>query len=230
MKSDELLLEVRRILSATWQVRPGRRVPSAEDVRLGNDAVTLDAAVLYADLTDSTALVDGFKAPFAAEVYKTYLVAACRIVRENGGEITAFDGDRVMSVFVGDSGTAAAAKTALQINFFVREINNAIRNQYSTTSYTLAQTIGIDRSSLFVAKTGIRASNDLVWVGRAANYAAKLCALGSSDFPTYITEGAFKTLDDPTRFGGTPRQEMWERRIWTEKGIAVYRSNWWWKF
>ena len=33
--------------------------------------------------------------------------------------------------------------------------------------------LGIDTSKLFVARTGIRKSNDLVWVGRAANYAAK---------------------------------------------------------
>jgi class 3 adenylate cyclase len=43
-----------------------------------------------------------FKDWFAAEIYKSYLISACRIIRDNGGEITAFDGDRVMAVFIGN--------------------------------------------------------------------------------------------------------------------------------
>ena len=38
----------------------------------------------------------------------------------------------------------------------------------------MRQSVGVDTSELLVAKTGIRTVNDLVWVGRAANYAAKL--------------------------------------------------------
>ena len=42
------------------------------------------------------------------------------------------------------------------------------------------QSVGIDTSELFVARTGIRRANDLVWVGRAANHAAKLSARSGS--------------------------------------------------
>jgi class 3 adenylate cyclase len=43
--------------------------------------------------------------------------------------------------------------------------------------YQLKHVIGIDSSSLFACRIGIRNDNDAVWVGRAANYAAKLSAI-----------------------------------------------------
>lgn len=230
MTSKEIIAEINTIFSTKWATRDGRQVPEAEDIRLGNDAVSIDGTVLYADMADSTGLVNNFKDWFAAEVYKTYLVGACRIIRDNGGVITAFDGDRVMAVFMGNRKNTTAVKAALQINFIMKEINNAIKSAYRDTAYQLNQTVGIDTSKLFVAKTGIRNHNDLVWVGRAANYAAKLCTLGNEDYPIHITESVFSVLSEEAKFGGNPKREMWEKRMWTERNIIVYRSNWWWQF
>ena len=230
MTLKEILTEIESVFGNKWQTRDGRKVPEAEEVRLGNDAVTMAGTVLYADMADSTGLVNGFKPWFAAEVYKSYLFGACRVIRNNGGEVTAFDGDRVMGVFIGDYKNSSAVKAALQINAFVTELNAALKKAYPTTSYVLRQSVGIDTSNLFVAKTGIRNSNDLVWVGRAANYAARLCALGDATYPSHITEDVFSKLSDETKFGGQPRQSMWEKRIWNERGIVIYGSSWTWKF
>lgn len=228
--SQEILKEVKEIFSTKWETREGQKVPEAEDVQLGNNAVTLEGAVLYADIADSTALVNNYKSHFAAEIYKAYLLASCHIIRNNTGEITAFDGDRVMAVFLGNYKNSLAAKAALQINYIVNEVNIALKQQYPSTSYALRQSIGIDTSPLYIARTGIRNSNDLVWVGRSANYAAKLSGLSDTSHPIYITEPVFDKLSDETKNGGNPRQCMWQKAMWEEKGIAVYRSNWWWKF
>jgi class 3 adenylate cyclase len=67
-----------------------------------------------------------------------------------------------------------AARVSLKINHCVRNIiNPAAKAQYSEADFVLQQTVGIDTSKLLVARTGVRGANDLVWVGRAANYAAK---------------------------------------------------------
>jgi len=229
MTSEEILKEIRAIFGKKWNTREGRQVPEAKDIALGNDAVTLSGTVLYADMADSTGLVNGFRPWFAAEVYKAYLLGACRVIRNLGGEVTAFDGDRVMAVFLGDYKNTTAAKAALQINYLVTKTNEMLRASYPTTAYTLRQTVGIDTSDLFVARTGIRNANDLVWVGRAANYAAKLSALGESGYPTYITEDVFTKLNDGAKFGGQEKKPMWEKRIWTERQMTVYRSSWWWQ-
>ncbi len=231
MTLKELIAEANGTFQTKWETREGRTVPEPEDVNLvGNEAVIINGTVLYADMTDSTALVDGFKPWFAAEVYKTYLAGASRIIRENGGEVTAFDGDRVMAVFIGDRKNSYAAKTALQVNAYVRELNKALRAAYPKTSHVLRQTIGIDTSSLFIARTGIYKYNDLVWVGRAANYAAKLCSVADSAYPTYITKDVFSKLSREAKYGGSEDKLMWERSTWDGLGIAVYRSSWWWAF
>ena len=227
---EDIRGEVAAIFAAAWQRRAGRVVPETENVRLGNDAVTLDATVLYADLAKSTALVDEYKDQFAAEIYKSYLVSACRVIRSEHGELVAFDGDRVMAVYFGDGKNSSAARAALKINWTVKNvINPAIKKQYPNTSYTVAHAVGIDTGKLFVARTGIRGSNDLVWVGRAANHAAKLCDLREVGYSSYITDGVYGMLNDAAKYGGSPRQDMWEKRAWTATGRTVYRSSFWWQ-
>lgn len=221
--------EVKDILRTDWKRRDGTVVPATDDIQLGNDAVCLKAAVLYADLAESTALVKGHKDWFAAEIYKAYLVSACRLIRLNGGDITAFDGDRVMAVFLGDGKNSAAAKTALMINYIVKNvINAAIKEQYPNTAFQIQQAVGVDSGDLFVARTGIRGSNDLVWVGRPANYAAKLCSLRDGGYSSYITEDVFNALNEASKYGGDPKRVMWEKIMWNDQGMAIYRSNWWW--
>jgi class 3 adenylate cyclase len=229
MKLSEIINEARVVFKTRWTERDGQVVPETDDLQLGNDAVNLDGTVLYADMADSTGLVNSRSASFSAEIYKTYLLGACRIIRQNSGEITAFDGDRVMAVFIGNRKNSSAAKTALHINGLVDELNSQIRLSYPSETYVLRQAVGIDTGKLFVARTGIRNANDLVWVGRAANYAANLCGLGDASYPSYITEDVYSKLNDEAKFSKnfTP---MWEKRIWTSKAINVYRSSWWWKF
>jgi hypothetical protein len=69
MKSTDIVSEVQGILRAVWQLDSARTVPELERLRLrGNHGVRIDGTVLYADMTDSTKLVDGFKAELAAEL------------------------------------------------------------------------------------------------------------------------------------------------------------------
>ena len=225
--AEDLRSEVRNIFASTWQIRDGDKVPETDDVALGNSAVKLSGTVLYADLAESTRMVNKSKSHFAAEVYKTYLLTVCRIIRLHQGEITAFDGDRVMAVFIGKSKNSDAATVALKVNWAVQQIvNEELKRQYADTDFRVKQSLGIDTGELWVARTGIRGSNDLVWVGRAANYAAKLCSLRSDHKVTWITEDVFNALNDPTKYSkGTL---MWEKAYWREYERNVYSSTYWW--
>ena len=105
-------------------------------------------------------------------------------------------------------------------------MNPALKKQYPSTNYAVKQTIGIDTSALFVARTGIRGSNDLVWVGRAANYAAKLTTLSPS-YPTRLTKDVFNNLHESAKM--TDGKSMWQKVLWTTMGdMDIYRSTWWW--
>lgn len=224
--ADDLKQEVRDIFATRWSKRDGVVVPEPGSVKLGNDAVEVKATVLYADLAGSTSLVDKLPRHYAAEVYKSYLACAARLVKYCGGDITAYDGDRIMGVFMGDRKNTSAAKCALHINWAVREvINPALKAQYPEKEYTVQQAVGIDTSELFVAAIGVRGANDLVWVGPAANYAAKLCTLRDGA-PTWITKRVYDRLADEAKI--SKGRNMWEERTWTAAGLTVYRSTWQW--
>ena len=213
----------------TWTTRDGQVVPAPSDLKLGNDAVKLNATVLYADMNGSTSLVDTHNATIAAEVYKSYMVCTARIIKNAGGTITAYDGDRIMGLFIGDYKNTTAARTALQINWAVKHIvNPALKAQYGNDAYQMSHVIGVDTSTMLAARIGVRNDNDIVWVGRAANYAAKLTSLDTGH-AVYITSDVFTKLDRLLKYNGTPEQLMWESCTWNSMNkMAVHRSNWMW--
>lgn len=227
---DDLKAQVAKIFKSSWEKRDGRVVPDPEDLKLGNDAVEFDrATVLYADLTGSTSLVDQHGWMFAAEVYKTYLHCCAKLVLAEGGTITSYDGDRIMGVFVGDQQSNSAARCGLKLNYAVREIlNPALKSQYPNSTYTIKHVVGIDTSNIRAARTGVRGGNDIVWVGRAANYAAKLTELKLTE-STWITADVYKKLNNKTKLGGANNDPMWKSYKWSQNGDhPIYGSTWWW--
>lgn len=214
--------------AAAWTTRDGQKVPATEDVKLGNEAVKVDGTVLYADLAESTQLVKRKKDWFAAEVYKNYLYTAGRIIRTHGGVITSYDGDRIMAVFIAGSKNTYAAKCGLKIKWAVDHVlQPALDAKYPKSTYKLKQKVGIDTSALFVARTGIRGSNDLVWVGNSANNAAKMAALPSA-YSTYISADSYNRLLDSSKYGGPDKKNMWTNLGSSQLGYTIYGSNWHW--
>lgn len=226
--ADELKAWVKQTHDNVWATRDGQVVPSPGDIKAGTDAVRFKSAtVLYADLADSTGLVKGWKDWFAAEIYKNYLYCAARIIAKTGGTITAYDGDRVMAVYLGDSKNTNAADAALKINWAVTKIlKPAIKAKYPDNKYVLRHKVGVDTSSLFVANIGMRGANDLVWVGNAANNAAKMATLNSG-YETYITGRIYDHMNKTSKFGGEPERNMWTNLGTSELGYQIYGSTWW---
>jgi len=223
-------MQVANIFKDAWTTRAGQKVPEPNDLKLGNDAVKFDAAtILYADMTGSTKLVDAESWMFAAEIYKAYLHCAATIVRSEGGVIVPYDGDRIMGVFIGEIQATPAARAGLKIIYAVQKIiNPALAAQHPAYSFTVGHVIGIDTSPIRAARTGVRGDNDLVWVGRAANYAAKLTELKFAE-RTWITKTTFDRLADTAKHGCLDRQSMWKRYKWSQmNNRPIYGSTWRW--
>lgn len=217
---------VEKSFKEVWDVRGAKKVPESEDLGLGNNAVKLEGTVLYADIDDSTHLVDTREPEFAAEIYKAFLGCAAKVIRSENGVITSYDGDRIMAVYIGNSKNTSAARSALKINYTVTKIiNPLLKTYYPNVDYRIRQVVGVDTSDLFVARTGIRGSNDLVWVGRAANYAAKLCS-SAPNYPSRVTESVYLKLHESVKYGDDDSC-MWELDSREESNeIRVYRSTW----
>ncbi len=216
--------EIRKILQEPWTVQRSRGAPRPEDLDLDNEGKTIDATVLYADLDESTRMVETQEPEFAGRMYKTYLVCAARMIRSEQGNITAYDGDRIMAVYTGRRTAERAVRSALKLNYVVQElINPAVQELTSGTRFAMRQSVGVDSSELLVVKTGIRTANDLVWVGRAANYAAKLSSRRAP--ATHITPEVYDQLPAELKTDNN-RQQVWTAETAAEIGNRrVYSSS-----
>lgn len=228
LKTD-LESDVGNVFSQAWEETLGRVVPAPSDVGLNNKATLLkNAVVLYADLDGSTNMVDQKKWEFSAEIYKAFLLSAAKIIKSESGAITAYDGDRIMAIFIGDAKYDSAVRAALKIHWAVLKIIQPRMLKRWSTDFVIKHTVGIDVSDLRAVRTGVRGDNDLVWVGPAANWAAKLTTLPSS-YATYITKPIYDNISLACKLSNM--QPMWESTVWTQqKNKTVFRSDWIWGF
>ena len=161
----------------------------------------------------------------AAEVYKAYLYCSAKLIRNQGGVITAYDGDRVMGVFIGDSKNSNAAICGLNINYAASQI---IMTRYKQKwPRTDSPTEATSRHRRFEVRSLDRmGSNDLVWVGNAANNAAKMAALDPK-YPTYISAAVYSRLNEKAKYSNKDHRNMWTELGESALGYPIYGSTWW---
>lgn len=233
--SDQLKNDVQSTINQQWNVRKGQKVPSSSDIALAGGAVELDATFLYADLASSSKIAKELDRRVAAKILKSFLATSARLVRHNGGAIVSFDGDRILGVFYGDSKNTSAAKCALQIKYAVAEIIKpkfeAKYQSVKDASFKIRHGVGVDTGTVLAVRAGARGDNDLIWIGRAPNLAAKLSDLREHPYSSFITASVYNAMHDSSKYGGKDDKNMWERRSWEFLGqtIHVYRSSWQWE-
>ncbi|MCC5888896.1 MAG: adenylate/guanylate cyclase domain-containing protein [Gammaproteobacteria bacterium] len=233
--SDQLKNDVQSTINQQWNIRRGQKVPSTSDVALTGGAVELDATFLYADLASSSKMAKELDRRVAAKILKSFLAASARLVRHNGGNIVSFDGDRILGVFYGNHKNTSAAKCALQIKYAVEEI---IKPRFETkyqgvrdASFSIAHGVGIDTGTVLAVRAGARGNNDLIWIGRAPNLAAKLSDLRDAPYSSFITASVYNVMHESSKYSGRTKKRMWERLDWEFLGqnIHIYRSSWQWE-
>lgn len=229
---DDINSSIDQIVSASWNERDGTVVPDSDDVALTNGAVWLDAVVLYADLFDSTGLVSKISQKLAARVIRAYLSTMSRLINAWDGSVRSFDGDRVMGVFVGGSKNSNAGKCALRMNYAVQKV---IRPKFESKfaafkekGFQIEHCVGVDSGKLMVVRAGVRGSNDLVLVGRSANFAAKLSDIRNRPWHTYVTPAVYKRFDDGAKYSNG--KDMWVATSRKMDGASedLYKTNYRW--
>ena len=232
--TDTLTDTVKSILSTTFQERDGQKVPNSEDIALANGAVALDATFLYADLAGSSVIAQTCPWQTTAKIIRAYLDCAVRIIRAHDGEIRSFDGDRVMGVFIGGLKRTNAVKSALKIQWATENIiqpnATAMFQSISNNDVKIRQACGIDSGTSRAVRAGIRSNNDIIWIGRAPSFAAKLSDNREYPYTTFISKTVHDNMLEEARTtaGGA---NMWEVRSmkFGNNSETVYRSNYQWK-
>ena len=221
--SNEILRDIKDMFNNEWKEVESNTIPEIEDVALSkNESVKLNATVLYVDMRNSTKLVSDWNVSFSTKIYKNFLWAASKVIQKMEGHITAFDGDRVMAIFIGNYKNTTAVKTAMKIKYIILQINKEILKD---TSYAIDFGIGIDTGLIFATRTGIWKYNDILWMGNPSNYAAKYSELGSNPNNIIISKTVYDALNNVAIYSGD--KNMWE---YYKSNQNILSSSYCWHF
>lgn len=224
--SYDLRERLEEVLSNDYQVRFAKKTPHPDRVPLKQGAAIYEGTVLYSDIVGSTALGDHFGYDDAAKILQAFLLGASHLVKFWDGDITAYDGDRLMAVFGGPDQEDNAVDCAFSMAYLTREIlspmiDQTFQQESGTTDFKCC--CGVDSGELFAVKIGLRGNTDLLWSGRPANLAAKLCAHRNPFYQTVITGRVFQHLSDETKRSHTG--SFWERLYSPQVNMNVFGSH-----
>jgi adenylate cyclase len=226
-----LASRVESILGTTFNERDGRVVPSTADVALKDGAVKLNATFLYADLAGSARLSELCPWHTTAKVIRAFLEISTRLIRAHGGEVRSFDGDRVMGVFIGGTKNTNASLCGREIHWSVRKIlAPKAKEKYKSiqnNNIEIQHCVGIDTGDVRAVRSGVRDHNDLIWIGKAASFSAKLSDIRDHPYNTYISSRTYSSLLDTAKYADG--KDLWTSATFAFAGKTetVYKSNYW---
>jgi len=230
---EDLIAARDAIVASDFEVRDGQVVPQTKDVGY-NQAVKLHASYLYADMVDSSGLVGISPKETVGKVFRLFLDLSVRIIRERGGHIRSFDGDRIMGIFIGDRRFDASVKSAMQIKWACDNIiQPEITRRYKSireADWKIKPGSGIASGPAFIVRGGVRqSSSDLVSIGPPPNLAAKLSDKREDPYHLRIGEHTYKNLTDAGRM--SKAVNMWQGpypMTLGGKSYKYYRSSYYW--
>ena len=233
---SDITANISGIMAQSWDIVQDTSVPSDKDVTMTGRAVKLEGTVLYADMRQSSFLAEEVSQRVAGKVYQAFLSSIGKLISANEGTITAYDGDRIMGIFVGSTKNTSAARCALQINHLVsKELRPRLSEQFTslkTAGFEISHCVGIDSSSFLAVKAGQRNANDIVWIGRAPNFAASLSEVRIENYNSFISEDVFNAMQESSKYSNGDKKPMWKAfsHKYLGQDLMVYGSNWTWKF
>lgn len=234
MATDESFLKERvdTLFGTKFQSRDGQVVPSSTDVTIKDGAVKLDAAFLYSDLAGSALLSKACPWTTTAKIIRAFLDCSTRLILKNGGIVRSFDGDRVMGVFLGDRKNSNSTICGREIHWAVRKIiHPRAEKQFASirnNGVEIRNCSGIDVGEVHAVRSGVRANNDLIWIGQAASFSAKLSDVRDTGFHTYISSRVYSQLASDAKIT-SENNNMWTKSSleFAGKNETVYKSNLW---
>jgi adenylate cyclase len=190
----------------------------------GNTGLTGEFAFLFVDIRKSSSIVESYGFEKAAKIYQSFHEINVRIISANGGAVRAFDGDRIMGVFNDGYKNNMAVKAGMQIIWAIENILNPGLN------VNISCGAGIDFGQILITKVGTGRDmnkNDLVWVGKATNYASHLSSQANNS--VIVSTNSYGKLDDTRKLSGGAK--MWVSKNFTLKNgqiVNCYETNYRW--
>ena len=212
---DEITNKITAYSTDKFEIEETSIVPDTDNSKLtfGNKGLTGEYTFLFVDIRKSSSLSEIYGFEKAAKIYQSFHEINVKVVIENNGAVRAFDGDRIMGVFGSDFKNNEAVTAAMQIISAVRNVLNPILKT------DIKCGAGIDYGKVLITKVGKGRNvnnNDLVWVGKANNYASHLS--NEANNSVIISKQTYGRLNDSRKLAnGTD--------IWTNKNITLKNNT-----
>jgi len=188
--------QVDKILRTKLTISEARVVPYIEDIAHIEEAKKVKTAVLHIDIRNSSNIVEELSLEIALKIYQIFHSCVTETVRYKGGSIRTFAGDRIVALFKPGNDNiprTTAVDTALSIDKMLTSVVNVALKQNNI--YPLVYGIGIDYGEMLAGRIGKngKQNNDIVWAGRAMNYASKLADYGNG---IYLSQAVYNRITD----------------------------------
>lgn len=222
---DELTYKVNKYFTEKYVVEKTTIVPSTDYSKLtfSNKGLIAELTFLFIDIRESSQLHDKYGHTVAAQIYQSFHEINVRIIKSCDGQVRAFDGDRIMGVFSGSDKNNNAVKAALKIRWAISKVLNTELIPKKPINIGL----GIDTGETLITKVGTSRdsnNNDLVWVGKACNYASHLSNESKNEI--YISTSIYNKLNKTNKFSN--EIDMWKKveiKLKSGKNIVCYKTN-----
>jgi class 3 adenylate cyclase len=159
------------------KITKGLCLPDPDKLGIGQGRY-LQAAILYADLRGFTSMVASAPAQHSLVALEVFVSELTRIARDFGGEVVDCAGDRILVAFIvlPLNNSTKPIQRAVECGIWMQTaMYKAIQPLLATAGYpNISCGIGVDFSDVVITRVGIRNRNKLVFLGGAANHAAKL--------------------------------------------------------
>lgn len=203
---DDIENKIGSYFKEPFSVQRTKIIPSTDysPLTFGNKGLVSELAFLFIDIRKSSKLHEKYGFENAAKIYQSFHDINVRIINAFDGQVRAFDGDRTMGVFSGDSKCTNAVKSAMKI----RSAINKILNQYLNPGIRIG--CGVEFGDTLITKVGKgRDANnqDLIWVGEACNYASHYCQ--EADQSVVISQKTYNRMNESCKFDGDGKN-MWK--------------------
>ena len=216
---DDIVNRIDTYIQGEYDIQDTRRIPTAQDLGFRRHGRIVETAILYADLRGSSEVTERHRRHTTARIFKSFLYAMARIARSHGGEIRSFDGDRIMVVFPPDPSDEnavcdTAVKSGTEMAWFFDEVLVPKLRRYDGS---LDFGIGIAFSPMLTVRVGLSRNpdnNDIIFIGRAANLAAKLSDKAKSPNYVWIDHETYRRLDDVWKYDDPGVSRRNRRSLW----------------
>lgn len=153
----------------------GQVIPEPSSLALG-EAREFELAIAHIDIDNFKGLSSSMKMKGLARFLSIYLTEMTYIVKEFGGDVESYSGDRVTALFGAGKGKAQAIEDCLNCGLTMLTVIQYVLNPYlariSLPSFRCA--VGMEFGETWIERVGIKGENQLTLVGYPVNVASQL--------------------------------------------------------